>query len=555
MKGENMKTKLICTILITLMILQTSAFADSGEIYSDVEQGHWAYDYIAKLQGVGVMSGMGDGTFGMGRTMTRAEFVTALGNLMKWEEQNFTSSSFADVDTSAWYFKKIETAVQNGTVSAGTHFRPEEPITREELAVMAVRALGYEKLAGQFNNGPPPFSDVFSNASYIKIAKDFGVVSGMGDNLFSPAQTAAREQAAAIFVRMYDLINNKINFVNGFYAISSASQMNAIQSLDAVSFGWGRLEIAGDAVSLNTSSGNSNEYNIPNGYEMPYNAAFGKPRLLMVAVSDSDSVRIVNNADMRNAAITEIASAINSGLEKDGGRIIFDGVVADFEGLKADSKDNYNAFLTDLKRAMPGKTLYVAVQPVVPGSQAYYDGYDFKAIGDIADKVILMAHDFNPKSLTEEQMAQGIVMTPGAPLKDVYNALLAITDSDTGVTDRQKIALQINFAAVQWKMQGGKVINKTPFTPNYDAIAARIRTGAEIKYSKDYEAPYLSFKNTDDDTDNIVWYEDARSVEAKIKLAKLFGISGISVWRLGNIPDYSADDYLDVLSKLGRHYN
>ncbi len=47
----------------------------------------------------------------------------------------------------------------------------------------------------------------------------------------------------------------------------------------------------------------------------------------------------------------------------------------------------------------------------------------------------------------------------------------------------------------------------------------------------------MTFTNTEEGSDNIVWYEDARSVTAKVRLAKMFGIGGISVWRLGNVPE------------------
>ena len=49
---------------------------------------------------------------------------------------------------------------------------------------------------------------------------------------------------------------------------------------------------------------------------------------------------------------------------------------------------------------------------------------------------------------------------------------------------------------------------------------------------------------------HIIWYEDAISINAKIELAKMFGVIGVSLWRLGNIPDYQeaevGNSYLDV---------
>jgi spore germination protein YaaH len=76
-----------------------------------------------------------------------------------------------------------------------------------------------------------------------------------------------------------------------------------------------------------------------------------------------------------------------------------------------------------------------------------------------------------------------------------------------------------------------------------------------MNYSNLYRNPYISFFDDRDETHNVLWYEDSRSVEAKIKLAKMFGIKGISLWRLGNIPDYEEADtakkiYMDVWQKV-----
>jgi spore germination protein YaaH len=73
-----------------------------------------------------------------------------------------------------------------------------------------------------------------------------------------------------------------------------------------------------------------------------------------------------------------------------------------------------------------------------------------------------------------------------------------------------------------------------------------------FNYSELYEAPYLTYEA--EDIKNIIWYEDERSVAAKAKLAKMFGIKGLSFWRLGTIPDFSEvenDAYnLDIMNYI-----
>lgn len=544
-------TMLVLFLSAALILVTTASAPVSGD-FADVPKTHWSYNYVMRLKELNITSGVGENRFGLGQTVTRAEFAAFLSRLMNWETPSQTSLPYSDVKPGDWFYPGIASAYAHGITTAGeTAFRPAQPITRAEMAVMLVKALGLGTLADSLNSAVAPFPDVGVEISgYIKIAKDLGIINGITPSQFAPNQSATREQAATMMVFMHERINNKITFINGFYAISSASQMSVISSLDAVSFGWGRLDIDGNTVTLNTERAGGNEYGFPSGFDEPYSLAGGKPRLLMISVKDSDSAGIVNSTALRESALSSICAAINSGANKNGVPIMFDGVVIDFETLKGEqTRGNFTDFLSKLRTQLsPGKLIYTAVHPKTASGE-YYDGYDYREIGKLSDKVILMAHDYNPKTLSAAEMEQGIVMTPNAPITDVFYALSAITDPAEGVADKSKILLQISFSSVQWKLDGGRVVNSAPYTPGYDAIAARINSSAQRKYSSIHESPYITFKNETDGTDNVVWYEDAKSVEAKLRLARLFGV-GISVWRLGTIPDYGAETGLNVINTL-----
>ena len=265
---------------------------------------------------------------------------------------------------------------------------------------------------------------------------------------------------------------------------------------------------------------------------------------------------ILTRPELRKQAISLIAEQVNNTTVEDT-TVNFDGVVIDFESMKGENlKYTFNSFLEELKQELDitGKKLYVAVHPKRKPGQEYYDGYDFKAIGQISDRIILMAHDYYAKKLTDTEMKNRYTTTPLTPLEDVYYALKAITDEENGVENQEKILLQISFDSVQWNIQNGEVINQEPFRPGYEQIYQRLLTDVEIKYSAVNRNPYIEYINETDQTLNIIWYEDSRSVQDKINLAKMFGVNGISLWRLGNIPDYedlnAKSLYLDVWQKI-----
>ena len=530
--------------ILTVIFFHFTAAAETVN-FSDVPVGHWAYNDILTLRKLNVTQGISDNTFGLGRSLTRAEFVTFLSKLFKWDIRSAAENE-------AWYAVYADAAVGAGAVTheESKAFRPNDSITREEMAVMLVRSLGYEGLALQLNTLPPPFDDVSKNIGYITMAKDFNIISGMSEKIFSPSSSATREQGAAMMVRLYNklsevaLAGSANGWVNAFYAIRSNNQSNLISLADSVSFGWSRIEWR-DGVYLNMAPSQNNEYCKPMGYETVLSNVRAQNKLVLLMVTaenklvtpagsagDAQSLSsyLLSSEQLRRRMVSQIAAAAAD----------FDGVVVDLENLKgSQTRQAFTAFLTELKGTLTSKSniIYVAVQPARQPGQPYFDGYDFHAVGRIADKVILMAHDYYAKNLSDNEMQSGFNVTPLSPINEVYYALKAITDPKTGVEDVNKVLLQFSFDSVQWKLQEGRIINREPFSPTYEAIQNRISLGAVQQYSHRYESPFITFIDEEDRTDNIVWYENRRSIAAKLELAAMFSISGISLWRLGIIPD------------------
>ena len=139
------------------------------------------------------------------------------------------------------------------------------------------------------------------------------------------------------------------------------------------------------------------------------------------------------------------------------------GLTIDFEGLKGDTiKQNYVTFLKELDAALPqGKTLYVCVQP-----DTWYTGFDYRGIGEAADKVILMAHDYQWTSVPDSYAGTTNTDSPVTPFASVYEALRDLTDPATGVADRSKLALQISFGSAGFHVDGeDRLLETTLYHP------------------------------------------------------------------------------------------
>ena len=545
--------KLIAAISAFALCLSMPIVSFAGT-YSDVPTDHWAYSQIQKVTEEGFMSGMGDGTFGLGEKVTKAQFVSMLVRLFGWNKIDYQFSSINDnQDKSQWYYSDVETAAYNGAIESGGYFNPNSNITREEMAVILIKALGYDYLAQDSQRESLPFNDVTNNKGYIALAYNFGIISGRSENTFDPSGQASREEAAAMMVRCFEKLNMPTDFVHGFYAFSSYSQKDMASLMDAVSFGWSRMEYTNEnGVVLDTLSKNGNEWVVPQGYEdiVTYLKENNVKTHLNVYMSNGESAmceKILNNAQNRSAAVDAIMEELSL-TYKNLGYNPYDGVTIDFENLKgSEIKQNFNAFLSDLNSKLDaqGKTLYVAVQPALK-SGAYFDGYDFKTISDTADKIILMAYDYYPKTISSDVMQSGFTTTPVTPFDEVYYGIKTLCDS---VADKNKIVLGLSIDNVGWKVENGVIVNSTGMSLDQNTIINDIKSGAEVKYSEKYKSPYLNI--TDGSGNTVIWFENAQSIKDKIQLAKMFGINGVSVWRLGIIPQDSSTG-MDIWSEINK---
>ena len=539
---------------VLMALLTVPAWAAEGE-FTDLPAEGWARDAILAADAQGLMGGMGDGTFGVGRTMSRGEFVTVLSRMFGLTASG-AADAFSDISGS-WARDAINACAQVGVFGAadgGERFSPDQPITRREMAVWLVRALGLGGVAERGQDLSLPFTDVGADRGYIAVAYDIGMTTGVGPNTFAPEATATREQVAAMLTRINGKYTAPTAFTHAFYAISSYSQLELAKTFDAVSLGWSRMELTDGGVRLNTTTDNGNVYAVPAGYEEAVTALrdAGVKLHLSVYMDTSGGLNdLLADPALRTAAVDAIMAELTVPYRQLGDNP-YTGVTIDFEGLRAARREDYTSFLRELRARLAGEglTLYGAVMPATADG-VYYDGYDFRAIGELADKVILMAHDFSPRSM------EGFVGTTYhrtaalTPVDAVYYALRTACDPHTGVGDPGKLVQAVSCTGTAWQLDSsGKLADSTPFHPDMATIYRRLTGGGEMGWSETYHNPYLEY---DDGQGGriFLWYEDQRSVGEKAALAKLFGMGGVSLWRLGNIPNYPDSGlYFDVMAGI-----
>lgn len=385
---------------------------------------------------------------------------------------------------------------------------------------------------------------------------------------------------APVFTAVKATTSQKLSAVNNlhaFYQYSSQSSFKDIQqyfkNLKSVSFPWAKLEYVNGVYMNKTMGKNSNyDYFFPNNFITPlsYAKQAGVQTQLSVFANIKTCNAILPDSTLRKNAINSIMASLD-GTTAAGTQYSFDGVVIDFEGLC--DKDNtgktllikglpiskyLNVFLQELKLELnkDNKKLFTAVPP-----KGVFDGYDYKSILKTSDKVILMAHDFEPKSALSKSDIQRFMkystknpINSLAPIKQVKIALSELTRGESSLT-RSKIILQINFDIGQWQFNNlssakewttlpsntmSGPINKPTYKTLKDRLDSIEKFGAyySTSYINELESPYLAYYNSGNKSYNFILFENSRSIGAKIDAAKKYGVNGISIWKLDNMPNY-----------------
>ena len=528
---------LSAALLLTFSPLVPTARA----VYADAEN-TWAAEVIEKAGEYGLMEGYPDGRFGVGEPMTRAQFVTVLCRLFGWETEAAPPSIHPDCE-GHWALPYIAAAAEHGVEDHAGLFFPDDYISRMEMARMLVQGLGYERLARSLEDADLPFSDVTENRGYAAIACDLGVINGLEENgalKFLPTFSATREQCAAMLVRCYERYHSSTQWLHGFYAFSSYPQLELTAQMDAVSVGWARLEADETGFPrVNSTTEGGNEW--------------AKPQQAALATDFFDSHSIPYNLNVFGSA-SAFASLTAAGFQSQAVSALvqaagdYAGLTMDVEGLRAEHRDAYSSFIAALRAALPAdKPLYVCVQP-----DTWFAGFDYRSLGESCDKVILMAHDYQWSSIPDYYLGTDKTYCPVTPIDQIYTALQHITDPASGVQDKTKLALAISFNTTGFHVdEQGLLLDRTFYHPAPETIAQRLQQPDSQRVWDDQSRnPNLYY--TADGEHYRLWYEDSQSVAEKLRLARMFGVQGVSVWRLGTIPDYPQIEYYNVWDVLSQ---
>lgn len=168
---------------------------------------HWAASSIQRAAQLGIVKGYTGGTFKPNLSITRAEFTVMLVNALQLQGEK-AALTYRDKETiGAWAEQAIAIAESAGFIKgyADGSFRPNEPITRAQMAVILARVLA---LKGETPQGTASYADERDIASWAKAGisavSESGIMQGRGGNKFVPNAETTRAEAVTVILRLIE---------------------------------------------------------------------------------------------------------------------------------------------------------------------------------------------------------------------------------------------------------------------------------------------------------------------------------------------------------------
>lgn len=199
----------------------------------------------------------------------------------------------------------------------------------------------------------------------------------------------------------------------------------------------------------------------------------------------------------------------------------YDGVDVDFEYILPQDRVEYGVFVSRLRQRMndEGYRVSVALAPKTSADQPglLYEAMDYNLLGEAANSVFLMTYEWG--------------YTFGPPMAVApLNKVREVLDYAVTAIPPYKIYMGIPNYGYDWALPFERGTSKARIIGNVEAVQIAAQFGAEIQYDETAQSPF--FRYMKNNVQHEVWFEDVRSMKAKLLTAAEYNFRGFGYWNL-----------------------
>ena len=243
---------------------------------------------------------------------------------------------------------------------------------------------------------------------------------------------------------------------------------------------------------------------------------------------------VFNNINAQNALIAKI---INKMKEKN-----YYGLDIDFEFINPEDAQAYINFVSNVTSQLnaEGFTVNVDLAPKTSARQrgVLYEAHNYKELGKIANTVFLMTYEWG--------------YTYGPPMAVApINKVREVVEYAVTEIPPQKILMGIPNYGYDWTLPFEQGTSMATSIGNDYAVISAFRNNAEIQYDTVAQSPFYYYWDNRE-REHVVWFEDVRSIKAKLELLDEKGLLGAGYWNIMRafVPNWMLVNAMFKIEKL-----
>lgn len=200
----------------------------------------------------------------------------------------------------------------------------------------------------------------------------------------------------------------------------------------------------------------------------------------------------------------------------------YQGLDIDFEFVLPEDKAAFLSFVTAINTRLneEGLITLIALAPKISGTMTglLYEAHDYPTLGAVADLILLMTYEWG--------YTYSIPM-PTAPINNMRKVL----EYGVSVIDPNKVLMGVANYAYDWPLPYVKGETAAQSLGNQEALERAVQYGSTIQFDEATQSPFFNY-TTAEGVAHVVWFDDVRSINAKLRLIPEFKLQGGGVWQI-----------------------
>ncbi len=198
------------------------------------------------------------------------------------------------------------------------------------------------------------------------------------------------------------------------------------------------------------------------------------------------------------------------------------GLNISFQYINASTLSLYENFLTNITTHLNGAgyPVFVTINPNITFTEdeITFERVDYTRLGQIANAVTILSFDWG--------------YTLGPPIPFSANKIREFLDYIVSQIPPEKIFIGMPVIGYDWELPYVEGQSRAHSLSTDAAIRLADELGIAIQYSESSQSPYFFYRDPITGRDHMVWFKDARSINALLSLITEYGFTGIGIWNI-----------------------